>query len=656
MALIKSTEIRDGGIKHSSNGATPPPSYREAASAPPQDARRRNAAASQQKRVRTFGRQQKAAERVATATTQLASGIAQAGSAVEELRRAMEQIGAGAEEASSAAEESMRAVTSVASNLGRAKDSASVALGKAESLQNLIDGVRTNVGASLISIGLAAERQFASVAMVAELEKQAANIGDIVKAVARIADQTNLLALNAAIEAARAGEHGKGFAVVADEVRTLAETSEKSARDIQELIGQIQSEVKVIAEGINASATAATAEVEKGQVVNAQLEQVRDGMAEIQRGSREIVTMTEQANESAKEAQKGSEAVAAAAEEQSSACQEAMRTVDQQTTALTQSDRASVELSEIADELKNSVDIGKSAEAVAAASEELSSAVEEINRAAAQILTAIDEINRGAQQQSAATHQSSVAIAEIERNATISSERAIAAQTKGRTLADTLRINRTSVDEVMNGVLASVEGNAKSRTQINGLDQVARRIDKIVDAITTVSIQTNMLAVNGSIEAARAGEFGKGFAVVSTDIRNLARESAENAERIKDLVKAVQDQVGAVRRDLDGISTAALAEVEKNKAITSSLVSVESELTMILAGNAEIATGAAEILSALANAKRGTEQISAAAVQTQQASSQAAQAAREQSKGAEELASAVEEIAALADELQNSGG
>jgi hypothetical protein len=61
-----------------------------------------------------------------------------------------------------------------------------------------------------------------------------------------------------------------------------------------------------------------------------------------------------------------------------------------------------------------------------------------------------------------------------------------------------------------------------------------------VDAITTVSIQTNMLAVKGSVEAARAGEFGKGFAVVSTDIRNLARDSAENAERIKDTVREVQ--------------------------------------------------------------------------------------------------------------------
>ena len=88
--------------------------------------------------------------------------------------------------------------------------------------------------------------------------------------------------------------------------------------------------------------------------------------------------------------------------------------------------------------------------------------------------------------------------------------------------------------------MKSAESSNESREQITSLEQVSRRIDKIVDAITTVSIQTNMLAVNGSVEAARAGEFGKGFAVVSTDIRNLARESAENAERIKDTVKSIR--------------------------------------------------------------------------------------------------------------------
>jgi methyl-accepting chemotaxis protein len=135
---------------------------------------------------------------------------------------------------------------------------------------------------------VAAQRQLASVRMVAELEKQAANIGDIVKAVARIADQTNLLALNAAIEAARAGKHGKGFAVVADEVRTLAETSEKSAKQIQDLVGQIQQEVKKIAEGIGTSAKTIEEEVENGKTITLQLEQIRLDAVEIVKGMRRL--------------------------------------------------------------------------------------------------------------------------------------------------------------------------------------------------------------------------------------------------------------------------------------------------------------------------------------------------------------------------------
>ncbi len=132
-------------------------------------------------------------------------------------------------------------------------------------MQTQIGEVTGQISNSILAISKAAERQEGSVKMVAELETQAAAIGEVVKAVARIADQTNLLALNAAIEAARAGQHGKGFAVVADEVRTLAETSEKSARDIQDLIVQIQSDVKVISEGINELAQTAKREVEKGR-------------------------------------------------------------------------------------------------------------------------------------------------------------------------------------------------------------------------------------------------------------------------------------------------------------------------------------------------------------------------------------------------------
>lgn len=621
---------------------------------PQQADRTAHAQDGQRRRARTFAKQQKAAERVASATAQLASGITEAASAAEELKRAMEQIAAGAEEAAGASEESQRAITTIGGKIVQAKDNAEMSRQKTETLQSLIANVSAQIAASVASIATAAARQAASVNLVAELERQAANIGDIVKAVARIADQTNLLALNAAIEAARAGQHGKGFAVVADEVRTLAETSEKSARDIQDLIGQIQQDVKVIAEGINSSTEAARSEVENGKLVSHKLESMRGDMVVIVKGAEDIAAAAVQADRAAKEAQKGAETIAASAEEQSSACQEALKTIDQQNLALSQSEQASTELSELAEELKNSTDISKSSEEVASAAEELSSAVEEINRASSQILVALEQINKGAQQQGAATQQSSAAIVQIEQGAMVAQDRARVAVDKGQEMTGALKDNRTRVETLIAGVAKAVEATGRSREQINALEQISRRIDKIVDSITTVSIQTNMLAVNGSIEAARAGEFGKGFMVVSTDIRNLARDSSENADRIKDLVKAIQDQIVTVRRDLEEIAAAAAAEVEKNKAITANLAMMENDMAVVVGGNGSILTSADEIVATLGEAKKGVEQVAAAANQATQASNEASQAAREQSKGAEELAAAIEEIASLADELQNA--
>jgi methyl-accepting chemotaxis protein len=175
-----------------------------------------------------------------------------------------------------------------------------------------------------------------------------------------------------------------------------------------------------------------------------------------------------------------------------------------------------------------------------------------------------------------------------------------------------------------------------------------------VDAITTVSIQTNMLAVNGSIEAARAGEFGKGFVVVATDIRNLAHDSAENADRIKDLVKAVQDQIRVVSTDLDEIVKSAISEVELAKASTANLLVIETDIVEVDRGTQEILAASAEIAAAIGQAKKGIEQISSASQQAEKAATEAAAAAEQQSKGAEELAAAIEEIASLADELQSA--
>jgi methyl-accepting chemotaxis protein len=489
---------------------------------------------------------------------------------------------------------------------------------------------------------------------VAQLEAQAANIGDIVKAVARIADQTNLLALNAAIEAARAGKHGKGFAVVADEVRTLAETSEKSAKQIQDLVGQIQGEVRTIADGIGTSAKAVEGEVAKGAVISAQFDQIRRDAAEIVKGSQEVAVGAQQSKTAAQLALKGSEDIAAAAEEQSAAAEESTKTVAEQSRALAECEQAAQGLSELAEDLKTSTDVAKSAEEVASTAEELSSAVAEINRSGTQIMSAIEQIRKGAEVQAAGTAQAAAAITQIEKGLEIAQARSTAGSEKVQSIRALLATNKESVDGLITGIVASAEASRASIKQVKDLELVSRRIDKIVDAITTVSIQTNMLAVNGSIEAARAGEYGKGFVVVATDIRNLAQDSAENADRIKDLVKGVQDQIDVVGTDLQEIVAAALVEVEKAKVSTENLLSIENEIVVVEHGSNEILAASLEMAAAIAQVKKGVEQIAAAAQEADKASTEAAAAARQQSQGAEELASAIEEIASLSDQLQSA--
>ena len=213
--------------------------------------------------------------------------------------------------------------------------------------------------------------------------------------------------------------------------------------------------------------------------------------------------------------------------------------------------------------------------------------------------------------------------------------------------------NKAAVDAMIEAIAAASRTGMDNVRKIGELELVSRRIDKIVDAIANVSIQTNMLAVNGSVESARAGEFGKGFAVVSTDIRNLARDSAENADRIKDLVKAVQDRIVEVRSDLDETSRQSLIEVESAKATTARLVEIERDMAEVRDGNILVRDSAQDIAAALIQVTGGLNQITTASNEADSMATEAAAAARQQSQGAEDLAAAVEEIAALADELQS---
>lgn len=604
-------------------------------------------------RARTLAKQQQLAERIATATEQLASGIEEASSAAEELGSTTEQIAKGANEASSAAEESRAAINQIDKASVIADKNAKESLERVDLAKELIENVSNEIETMIIGIQSAAEVNLESVKLVGELEKQSDEIGNIVQAVVRIADQTNLLALNAAIEAARAGEHGRGFAVVADEVRNLAEISEKSARNIREMVTEIQTNVKVVVADIENAGKAANEEVEKAKRTTADLVKISQDVVIVQRGVAEISQNAIDASKGAVDFLALAEQIAAAAEQQSSSSEEIEKTLQMQNKAFSELNAAASDLAQMAEDLKVSTDAQKSSEALAAAAEELSANVEEGNSTAGEILKAMQQISVGAQAQAELADKSAQLAEKLAVAAKQMSERSVFSTEKLTELQKLLENNKIAVDDMISGISTSAESSLVSAKNIKSLEEIIRQIDKIVDAIVNVTIQTNMLAVNGSIEAARAGEFGRGFSVVAGDIRSLANESAENTDKIKDLVRGIQSQIQRVAADIDSSSKTSFAEVEKAKKITHNLNVIEESMVKVVAGTAEVQKNTEESMVALEQARKGVDQIAAAAQEASRGAAEATVAATQQAKGMQDLAEAIEEISGLADELQN---
>ncbi len=651
MALVKTKDTNGESIEHEvfqDDSQSRLEAY-ESKSVRPQQ----QDANAQRKKARTLAKQQQAAERISSSSTQLASGISQAFAAVEELNASMEQIGSSAKQSASASHQSLGNVSQCLEKIKSQANDAETTREKTKALQLLLDKAGNEIEELVNNVGSASERQQLSIEKMSELEKQAANISESVKAVIRIADQTNLLALNAAIEAARAGKHGKGFAVVADAVRTLAETAEKNAGNIEDFITKIQNSARNIAEGVQQTSDTVTTEAQKGKTVTDQLNQIKDDMAEVYEGAEWIVNGANEMEQAAVQTQKASEDIASTSEEQSSACEESLRALRQQTEALSGSEKAARELDELAEELKTSTDIAKSAEEVAASAEELSASMEEISRSSNEILTAINQINKGAVQQASAVEQAVAGVGQIEKNSKSSEERAVKALELGQSLGELVANNKNSVDEMFQKITDAMEMGRKNQDEIQELGVVSRQIDKIVDAIGNVSIQTSMLAVNGAVEAARAGEYGKGFAVVSTDIQNLANDAAQNAEQIKDLVKGIQEQLFVVETDLKDISDATIQEVSNAKKTTEKLMTIEEDIRQVLNWNTSMKDASGFIVTQVSEVRVGLEQIATGAEQSKKATSQASTAAKQQSQGTDELASAIEEIASIADDLQS---
>ncbi len=253
-------------------------------------------------------------------------------STVNVLRERAEKTTKGAQnqfsqttQAATASEEMSQTITDIAQNASMASETSSEAMKIAEKGKEVADGAVETVN-----------RVHASTAelavMVEKLNKSASEIGDIVTVINDIADQTNLLALNAAIEAARAGEQGRGFAVVADEVKKLAEKTIKATAEISEKIGAVQEESEQTTISMEEASGEVTKATEYIRNVGNSLQSIVKSVLEVRDQVTQIATAVDEQSAASDEVTKNMEQTSVISKEMENMSEDVMCEVNSLTT------------------------------------------------------------------------------------------------------------------------------------------------------------------------------------------------------------------------------------------------------------------------------------------------------------------------------------
>ncbi|MBL0386578.1 methyl-accepting chemotaxis protein [Tumebacillus sp. ITR2] len=300
--------------------------------------------------------------------------------------------------------------------------------------------------------------------------------------------------------------------------------------------------------------------------------------------------------------------------------------------------------------------ISESAEQVASSAEELNASADLTKQATEQISGTILEIAEGADHQVRSVGDCAQEMDQMSSGAQqIASSANHVSQMANQTSEIATvgnRAIRSAIDQ-MNSIHSTIEDLSGV---VQKLGQRSEQIGNIIEVITAISAQTNLLALNAAIEAARAGEQGRGFAVVADEVRKLAEQSSASAQEIGELIRAIQEETGLAMTSMEkgtqevtvGINVVNTAGASFEQ-IFEAVNDVASQIREVSAASQQMSAGTSQVVQQF-------EMISQVAEGAASGTQNASAVAQEQLASMQEIASSASSLAHLADELQELVG
>lgn len=298
--------------------------------------------------------------------------------------------------------------------------------------------------------------------------------------------------------------------------------------------------------------------------------------------------------------------------------------------------------------------IRSQSERVASASEELTASAHQSAEAANQVAISITEIAAGVSEQSTEAAGADKVVVAIAESADGIATKADEIATVSHSAVEKVGEGRASIRDVV-GHMNTINGTTQTiQNSIQQLSKGSEEIQSIVEMISNIAGQTNLLALNAAIEAARAGEHGRGFAVVADEVRKLAEQSEQSSRKIADLVMRNRaDMEKAVTAGEEGSASVAngMNAVQEADAVFEAISGSISELS---GGVGEVSRSIRTMADESKSMRASMDSIKGISKKNSDETQTVSAATEEQSASMQEVAAASRELASLATDLQNA--